>query len=171
MKHLTTTTLSTLVLFSLVGCGGSAPVAPSQNSALNKVSGSSGKEKAGIMQTTMDDWFKNEWTPTVNADEEIQKKYLKVQTTDNAGKQEVKYVEETKSTSLPAKDAKETTKYVKVQRTNADGAQEVKYVEDEDRNFTLQEYVDKSAAYIKAHPSDYEKSNVKKLESMPIIGK
>ena len=135
MKQLITTTLSTFALFSLVGCGTNAPVAPSQNNALNKISNSGGKEKAGMMQTSMDSWFKEEWTPTVNGDEEIQKKYQKVQT------------------------------------TNANGDQEVKYVEDEGRNFTLQEYVDKSAVYLKAHPSDEENSNVKKLESMPVIGK
>ncbi len=46
-----------------------------------------------------------------------------------------------------------------------------KYSKKKERNFTLQEYVDKATAYKKAHPSDYEHSNVHKLESMPIIGK
>ena len=41
----------------------------------------------------------------------------------------------------------------------------------EDRNFTLQEYVDKASAYMKAKPNDYNSSNVHKLESMPVIGK
>ena len=44
------------------------------------------------------------------------------------------------------------------------------YDEKEERDFTLQEYVDKAAAYKKAHPSDHKHSNVHKLESMPIIG-
>jgi hypothetical protein len=52
-----------------------------------------------------------------------------------------------------------------------DGREEVHYVEKDDKPFTLQEYVDKASAYRKANPNDYENSNVKKLESMPIIGK
>ncbi len=46
-----------------------------------------------------------------------------------------------------------------------------KYGKKEERNFTLQEFADKQAAYKKAHPADESKSNVKKLESMPVIGK
>ncbi len=38
------------------------------------------------------------------------------------------------------------------------------------KSFTLQEFVDKQAAYNKAHPTNTSKSNVKKLESMPVIG-
>ena len=41
---------------------------------------------------------------------------------------------------------------------------------EEEKSFTLQEIVDKQAAYKKAHPADESKSNVKKLESMPVIG-
>ncbi|SFV55200.1 hypothetical protein MNB_SM-6-1527 [hydrothermal vent metagenome] len=40
-----------------------------------------------------------------------------------------------------------------------------------DRNFTLQEYVNKASAYMKAKPNNYNNSNVHKLESMPVIGK
>ena len=45
-----------------------------------------------------------------------------------------------------------------------------KYEEEEEKSFTLQEFVDKSEAYLDAHPSDHENSNVHKLESMPVIG-
>lgn len=47
-----------------------------------------------------------------------------------------------------------------------------KYVkkEEKEKSFTLQEMADKQAAYKKAHPIDESKSNVKKLESMPVIG-
>jgi hypothetical protein len=37
--------------------------------------------------------------------------------------------------------------------------------------FKLQDYVDKAALYIKANPSDENNSNIKRLESMPVIGK
>ena len=37
--------------------------------------------------------------------------------------------------------------------------------------FRLQDYVDKASLYMKAHPSDYNNSNVKKLEALPVIGK
>ncbi|WP_297485055.1 hypothetical protein [Sulfurimonas sp.] len=36
--------------------------------------------------------------------------------------------------------------------------------------FKLQDYVDKASLYMKAHPSDYNNSNVKKLEALPVIG-
>lgn len=45
-----------------------------------------------------------------------------------------------------------------------------KYDSKED-TFTLQEYVDKSIAYSKKHPSDENNSFVHKMESMPVIGK
>jgi hypothetical protein len=48
---------------------------------------------------------------------------------------------------------------------------EVKYVEKSDRNFTLQEYVDKAGAYMEDKEPTSGTSNVKKLESMPVIGK
>ena len=62
-------------------------------------------------------------------------------------------------------------KHIVTKDENGKTVEKVVYEEDEDRNFTLQEYVDKAAAYRKAHPNDYEHSNVKKLESMPVIGK
>ena len=37
--------------------------------------------------------------------------------------------------------------------------------------FRLQDYVDKAALYMKAHPNDYNNSNVKKLDALPVIGK
>ena len=46
-----------------------------------------------------------------------------------------------------------------------------KLVEDKNRNFTLQEFVDKRVAYNKVHPTDENGSNVHKLEQMPVIGK
>ena len=48
---------------------------------------------------------------------------------------------------------------------------EVTYVDRESDSFTLQETVDKFKAYMDAKPSDYSKSNVTKLEKMPVIGK
>ena len=45
------------------------------------------------------------------------------------------------------------------------------FVEKKGRNFTLQEYVDKASAYMRAKPNDYKHSNIHKLEEMPVIGK
>jgi len=39
------------------------------------------------------------------------------------------------------------------------------------KGFKLQDYVDKAAIYMKAHPSDENNSNVKKMETLPVIGK
>ena len=41
---------------------------------------------------------------------------------------------------------------------------------EQEKTFTLQEFVDKQAAYEKTHPIDESSSNVKKLENMPVIG-
>lgn len=93
------------------------------------------------MQKSLDSWLHDDWEPTVSKDKEIQKKYMK----------EEKVQENVKPS------VKET--------------QESHFVDKEDKNFTIQEYVDKASAYMKAKPNDYNSSNVKKLESMPIIGK
>jgi len=138
MKQLITTSLITFAFILLNGCATDALVTPSQNGDLNKVSNSNGKAKSGLMQKSLDNWLKNEWTPTVNKDKKVQNKYMKK---------------------------------VDIKRKNSSNDTEKKYVEDKERNFRLQEYVDKATAYSKAHPSDDKDSNVKKLESMPVIGK
>ena len=48
---------------------------------------------------------------------------------------------------------------------------EMKYVEDNSNAFTLQEYVDKAAAYSGEKINDENSSNVHRLEQMPVIGK
>lgn len=128
---------STLLLFT--ACGSSTPVAPSQNSALNSITDSNGKEKSGYMQQGLDSWLEDDWTPTVEQDKEVRTKYME-KVESNSSKENV-------------------------------GSTEVQYVEKKNKNFTLQEYVDKSAAYFKAHPNDDANSNVEKLNSMPAIGK
>ena len=136
-----TNTLTALVL--LGGCGSSKTVAPSQNSALNNISKSSAaKEKEGTMQRSLEKWLKTEWEPSISQDPEIQKKYMKKVETEQS---------EEKS-------------------QNSDKKRET-YVEREDKPFTLQEFVDKAEAYMKSHPDNYENSNIKKVESLPIIGK
>lgn len=120
MKRLIITLYLCLSFLLLTGCTINGTTQPSNNEALNKISNSSSKNKKGSMQKALDSWFNEEWTPTVEKDEEIQKKYI---------------------------NKKEEEKY-----------------------FTLQEYVDKRAAYLKAHPSDYNNSNVHKMETMPVIG-
>ena len=41
---------------------------------------------------------------------------------------------------------------------------------DKSKSFTLQEYVDKSALYLKEYNSTNENSHTQKLQSMPVIG-
>ena len=62
-------------------------------------------------------------------------------------------------------------KVIETNDANLSKKQEVVYEEDKEKGFTLQEYVDKAAAYQKAHPSDYEHSHAKEMESLPVIGK
>ena len=67
-----------------------------------------------------------------------------------------------------SKDDNIQKKYMK---KNEVKSSEDEYIEDTDRAFTLQEYLDKAAAYSDAKPSDYNNSNTKKLDEMPVIGK
>lgn len=154
MKHLMTQITLTILSSSLIiGCSSLSSNAPSQNDALNSISSSNGKTKDGLMQNMMDSWFSNEWTPAISEDKDIQKKYMKAETNKSGVKQT--YIRKDGSIKVIYKD----------------GEEKVHYVEKDDTPFTLQEYVDKASAYRKANPNDYEHSNVKKLESMPIIGK
>ena len=72
-----------------------------------------------------------------------------------------------------SKDKEIQKKYMqkKEDKTLVNDTKESHFVDKKNKNFTIQEYVDKAAAYRKAHPNDYEHSNVRKLESMPVIGK
>jgi len=142
MKQLTiiTNTLAAIILLS--GCSQSTTVAPSQNSALNSISKSNAsKERKGVMQNSLDNWFKTEWEPSISKDKVVQEKYMEAVEEENL-------------------------------ETNASSKKSViNYRDKKGRPFTLQEYVDKASAYIKSQPNDYEHSNVKKLESLPAIGK
>jgi hypothetical protein len=150
----------TLTIFSsslIIGCSSSNSVAPSQNSALNSVSNSTAaKPKNSYIQKAMDNWLTNDWAPTVSQDKNIQKKYM----------------QKDESTTTTPKEIEIEQKYIRKDGTpKSVHKEEIHYVEKSDKPFTLQEYVDKATAYQKAKPNDYEHSNVKKLESMPVIGK
>jgi len=144
MKQLIIKNTPILSLLLLSACGTTPTVAPSQNKALNSISSSNAQngKQAGFMQNSLDSWTQDEWTPKVEANPEIQKKYMKVD--ENAA---------------PIKSEKSDKK-------------EVVYKEREDKAFTLQELVDKTGAYLEATPSkDESKSNVKHMQSLPVIGK
>ena len=138
-KNIITVTLLSL-LVGVSGCTSNTPVSPQENQELNNVTSTTINKKPGLMQNSLDSWLKDDWTPTVEKNPEIQKKYMKQ--------------------NVVIKEGENNTTEKKVE-----------YTEDKTRAFTLQEYVDKAAAYQKAKPNDYENSNVKKLESMPVIGK
>lgn len=66
------------LLTLLVGCASnSTSVTPSNNTALNKISPSSIKENSGFMQKSLDSFVKEDWSPTLAKDKNIQKKYMK----------------------------------------------------------------------------------------------
>lgn len=69
------------------------------------------------------------------------------------------------------KDKEIQKKYMKKKEEEKTQSSQETYEEDKDRAFTLQEYVDKAVAYSKAKPNDYNSSNTKKLDVMPVIGK
>jgi len=157
MKQLIIISQALLTLSFFSGCvANSTATPPSQNKTLNSITKSNAaKEKDGAMQRSLDNWLHNDWSPTVAKNKEVQEKYMEIE----------KVQESTKTTSI-----KENTNNID-KKTTSKKKTTVKYVEKEDRPFTLQEYVDKAAAYIEEKPNDYENSNVKKLESLPAIGK
>lgn len=157
MKQLIIITASTLSIAFFSACSSSSQAAPSQNSALNSISNSGQNSKSGYMQKSLDSWLKDDWTPTVNEDKDIQEKYMK------------KSEPSQKETKISTSDTKDDTTIISKDNIKKENS-ESEYEEDNDRPFTLQEYVDKAAAYMKAKPNDYENSNVKKLDSMPVIG-
>jgi hypothetical protein len=59
---------STLIIFT--ACQKVDGVNPSQNKALNAISGKKEK-KSGYMQNALNNWINNEWTPAVEKDETI----------------------------------------------------------------------------------------------------
>ncbi len=133
MKQLINKILISLSLVSMIGCTPSPTVAPTQNSALNKISNSNAKKKKSYFLQNQFDYFVNkELTPTVIKDKEIQKKYMDKVVDKKTGK--------------------------------------VTYKDKKSDYFTLQETCDKISTYMRENPSDYNKSNVHKLEMMPVIG-
>jgi hypothetical protein len=110
------------------------------------------------MQNLLDEWLKNEWNPIVSG------------ATAPTGETEVKIVSN-KDGSAKLVEAqtgvvlKEMTKEQMLQQEDVQS----KYKE-EDRNFTLQEYIDKMAVYNSRHISDEKNSHVTKINSMPVIG-
>ena len=176
MKNITKITLSTLTLVALSACSYTTPPSESQNSALNSISPDSHPEKKGAMQSSLDNWLSQDWTPTVEKDENIQKKYMKAETKEVVPKTEpiAKKAENktvSKTTTTETKVKSEQKKEIVEKKEVVKETQEVKYVEDPDKHFTLQEYADKAGAYMKAHENDPKKpSHVEKINSLPAIG-
>jgi hypothetical protein len=155
MKKLIQPTLTLITLVALSACSYTSKPSTSQKDALESVSSDSHPKEKGSMQTALDNWVSQEWSPTVEKDEEIQKKYMKPETTPERNSAA------TKSEVAP------TTTNAKVLKTE----KKVKYVEDPDKPFTLQEYVDKAEVYRKAHEGDSNKpSHLDKMNKMPAIG-
>ena len=148
MKTITYIALPFITLFILSACKSSGEPTPTQNSALNTISPSNTTKKSGAMQNSLDSWLHNDWTPNVAKDQKIQQKYMK------------------KKSNNPTKA--ETKKEEKLIETK----NKTEYTEDKERNFTLQEYVDKASVYIKAHEGDKKTpSHKEKMDQMPVIGK
>jgi len=71
MKHII---LITSALILLTACHKIDGVNPAQNKALNTISGIKEKKQSGYMQQALDNWIKNDWTPTVEKNEKIKRK-------------------------------------------------------------------------------------------------
>lgn len=155
MKNIIMTILA-VTLFS--ACSKVDGANPSQNEALNSVAGKKEK-KSGYMQQALDNWLKNEWEPVV-AGTEAPTGDTKVEIIPNEDGS-AKLVEAKTGVVLKELSVEQVKKQKEVQS---------KYKE-EDRPFTLQEYVDKMSVYNATHTTDEENSHVKKISSMPVIGK
>lgn len=108
------------------------------------------------MQEGLDTWLEKDWMPAVSADTNVQEKYM--QKNENVKVHTITTQEELEANS---------SKKLSTQSQKS----EVKYVEKPNKPFTLQEYVDKTEAYMRARKVDVNNSHVEKLNSMPVIGK
>ena len=84
MKKLIVKYSTSISLILFTACSTTPDVSPSQNNALNKISNSNANNNKGSMQSLLDDFLKDDWTPTVENDKEIQKKYMQEVKESNA---------------------------------------------------------------------------------------
>jgi 16S rRNA C967 or C1407 C5-methylase (RsmB/RsmF family) len=162
MKQLNLIITSTVTVVLLLGCGNSTGVAPSQNSALNSISPTKAKSN-GYIQEGLDSWLEEDWTPTVEKNEEVRTKYME--------KVEIEAPKEVTATQITTKKELEENSSQKLSQKNSLEIQkEVKYVEKKDKYPTLQEYLDKADAYFEAQERDLENSHIEKMKKMPVIG-
>ncbi|MDD3451660.1 hypothetical protein [Sulfurimonas sp.] len=131
---------------------------PSQNQALNAISGKKESDNSGFMQQKLDRWLKEEWSPITEG------------TTPPNGETSVKIVPKENGTSELI-DAKTGVLLKKMDKEETKREQELqaKY-QDEERPFTLQEYIDKMERYNSRVSSDEKNSHVGKINAMPVIG-
>lgn len=155
MKNIIMTILA-VTLFS--ACTKIDGVNPSQNKALNSVAGTTEKRKSGYMQQKLNKWLNEEWSPVVTGTEPpTGDTAVKIIEGENGT---AKLVETKTGTLLKEMTKEEVIKQKEMQE---------KY-SDEDRNFTLQEYVDKMALYNSTYASDEDESHAQKINSIPVIG-
>ncbi len=149
-------TLSAALL--LVSCAKVDGANPSQNQALNAISGKKESGNSGFMQQKLDRWLTEEWSPIVEG------------TTPPSGETSVKIVPKENGTSELI-DVKTGVLLKKMDKEETKRQQELqaKY-QDEERPFTLQEYIDKMERYNNVTSSDAQNSHVGKMNAMPVIG-
>jgi len=145
------------IILLFTACQNSNGVSPSQNKALNTLAGKKEK-KPSFMQNSLDNWLKNEWNPTVS-NAKAPKGETKVKIISNEDGT-AKLIDVKTDIVLKEMTKKQVTKQKEIQE---------KYKE-EDRNFTLQEYIDKMAVYNSTDISDEKNSHVNKMNNMPVIG-
>ena len=73
MNYLKITIQSFIFLTLLTACSQQKSTPPSQNAALNSITKSSANTSKGSMQNSLTKWIEDEWTPTVEKNETIQK--------------------------------------------------------------------------------------------------
>ena len=145
------------MVFMFNACSTVDGASPSQNKAVNMVSGKKAK-KPGAMQNALDNWLKDEWNPATSdsAKPTSQTKVKVVEQEDGSAK----LIEVESGVVL-----KEMTKEEVIREKEIKS----KYQE-KDRHFTLQEYVDKMAIYNNSHLTDDTNSHNKMMNSLPVIG-
>jgi len=145
------------MVFIFNACSKVDGVNPSKNKTLNIVAGKKEKKPA-LMQNLLDDWLKNEWSPTVSG--------TKIPTGDT----KIKIIPNEDGTAKLV-NAKTNVVLKEMTKEQFEKQKEVeeKYKE-EDRDFTLQEYIDKMIVYNNTHISDEKSSHSNKINSMPVIG-
>lgn len=171
-----------LSLFILGGCAANhTGVTPSQNSSLSAVSpNTASASKGGIMQRSLDEWLKEEWSPAM-ASEPTEKTKTNTDGTVVTTKTEPTTMTVSTKTAdgqivQKTANATQITTTTQTPDGKVTTTTEVVPLSEDNEPFTLQKYVDKWNDYLAKKEKmnegkPKEPSHVEMMSQLPVIGK